>query len=181
MGGLLQFLPFLVFAFVVISIIRNAVKVARKMAEPTATSRSPANFDPTEAERTRRIQEEIRRKIAERRGTVAPAEPVRRIEPVAERTAEPENSPAEPPPISSTEAVLERQQQLADQMRALEAARLMEQRKAAAVAVTARNETERAAAVVAMRGALRADLRNPPTARRAMLLREILGRPVALR
>jgi hypothetical protein len=180
MGGLLQFLPFLVIAFVVISIIRNAVKVVRKLNE-TPVSRSPATFDPAEAERTRRIQEEIRRKIAERRGNLAPLEPMRRIEPVMERTAEPENPPAPPPLSSPTEAELERQQQLADQMRTLEAARLMEQRKAAAVAATVQSETERAAAVLAMRGALLADLRSRPTARRAMLLREILDRPVALR
>ncbi len=181
MAGILQLLPFLIFGFVVISVIRNAMKVARKISEPTTVARSPANFDPAESERTRRIQEEIRRKIAERRGTVAPAEPVRRIEPVAEWNPEREIPQAEPPLTGSTEAVLERQQQLADQMRALETARLMEQRKAAVVAATAQNETERVAAVVAMRGALLADLRNPPTARRAMLLREILDRPVALR
>ncbi len=179
MAGILQLLPFLIFGFVVISVIRNAVKVARKVSEPTTASRSPAGYDPTEAERTRRIQEEIRRKIAERRSQAAPAEVMRRAEP--ERMAEPENVPPEPPPVDSTEAVLERQQELADQMQALETARLLEQRKAAVVADTARNEAERVAAVVAMRGALLADLRTRPTARRAMLLREILDRPVALR
>ena len=181
MAGILQLLPFLIFGFVVISVIRNAVKVARKVSEPTTVSRAPAGYDPAEAERTRRIQEEIRRKIAERRSQAAPAEVMRRAEPEPERMAEPENVPPEPLPVDSTEAVLERQQQLADQMRALETARLLEQRKSAAVADTARHETERAAAVVAMRGALLADLRNRPTARRAMLLREILDRPVALR
>ena len=49
------------------------------------------------------------------------------------------------------------------------------------MAATVRDETERTAAVVAMRGALLADLRNAPTARRAFLLREVLDVPVGLR
>lgn len=182
MKGLFQLLPFLIFGYVVFSIIRNAAKVARKISESPAGSRTPAGFDPAESERTRRIQEEIRRKIAERRGQAAPVEPMSRAEPSpTEWTTEPESPPPEPPPLDSTAAVLERQQELADQMQALETARLLEQRKAAVVADTARNEAERVAAVVAMRGALLADLRTRPTARRAILLREILDRPVALR
>jgi hypothetical protein len=188
MEGLFKLLPILVFTFVVASIIRSAMKVARKLGEsPPAASESLASFDPAEAQRTRQIQEEIRRKIAERRGTVTTAEPVARAEttpweePAAAWTAAPAEPPVEPAVLTSTAAVLERQQQLADQMRALELARQMEQRKAAEVVATARDETERAAAVVAMRGALLADLRNAPTARRAILLREVLDRPVALR
>lgn len=178
MSWLFSVLPFLFFGFVVISIIRSAMQVARKLgeAQPGAGTRTPANYDPAEAERTRRIQEEIRRKIAERRGLVIPAELVPPTEPIAVAV-----SREEPPELGSMAAVLERQQQLADQMQALETARLMEQRKAAVVAATAQDETARAAAVVAMRGALLADLRKPATARRAFLLREVLDRPVALR
>jgi hypothetical protein len=178
MGWLFSVLPFLFFGFVVISIIRSALQVARKLgeAQPGAGARTPANYDPAEAERTRRIQEEIRRKIAERRGMVMPVEPAPPAEPVVAVTTR-----EEPPALGSIAAVLERQQQLVDQMQALEAARLMEQRKAAIMAATVQDETARAAAVVAMRGALLADLRKPATARRAVLLREVLDRPVALR
>ena len=178
MGWLFSVLPFLFFGFVVISIIRSAMQVARKLNETQPGARSPANFDPAEAERTRRIQEEIRRKIAERRGRPVPVETAPAPEWSAAVPVEPV---AEPPALGSMAAVLERQQQLADQMQALETARLMEQRKAAVTAATVQDETARVAAVVAMRGALLADLRKPATARRAILLREVLDRPVALR
>ena len=74
MRDLMQFLPVLVFVVVIVSVVRNAAKVVRKVAEQQASAaRAPADYDPELAERTRRIQEEIRRKIAERRGqTVAP-------------------------------------------------------------------------------------------------------------
>ena len=181
MDGFFKLLPLLVFLWVVVSVIRSATKVARKLGEPPPGARPSADFDPGEAQRTRRIQEEIRRKIAERRGLAAPVAPA-----APEREEELTPEPLPPPVLPAPEpaqlaAVLERKQQLADQMRALELARQLEQRKAAVVAATVRDETERTAAVVAMRGALLADLRNAPTARRAFLLREVLDVPVGLR
>src|SRR6185369_11522014 len=75
MRELIQLLPVLVVILAVVSVIRNAAKMVRKAGEQRSASqpRFPADYDPALAERTRRIQEEIRRKIAERRGqTVAP-------------------------------------------------------------------------------------------------------------
>lgn len=180
MGWFFQILPLLVVFIVVASIIRTAAKVARKLNEPPPDRRSPAHFDPAEAERTRRIQEEIRRKIAERRGTAVLPEPALRDEPPEEQVFAPASGPAEPPPVAATAAILERQQQLADQMRALEAARLAEQRKVGEIATMAASGRV-VASTTTVRGTLLADLRNPSTARRAMLLREVLGSPVALR
>lgn len=156
-----------------------------------------------DAERARQIREEIRRKIAERRqgaspSTRKPAEtsapppvlhapqsvppidpfggPVRPAPPPFRRTR------TELPPVpqateAETMAVLERQEQLAEQMKALEEARLKQQRRAADVVTTA----AATAAASAARGALLADLRHPQGLRRAMVLREVLGAPVALR
>jgi superfamily II RNA helicase len=181
MRGFLQFLPLVFFILVAVSIVRNVLRVLGKVAQPPAAPRPAANFDPELSERTRRIQEEIRRKIAERRGTVAPPEP------------EPVGPDMEPPMISTDEraereftatnaAVLERQQQLADQMRALEAARVLEQRRAVQVTAALKTESEsERGMLVGSRGGLLADLRDPSSLRRAFVLREVLGPPVGLR
>lgn len=168
--------------------------------ERTESPMRDFNADPEEAERTRRIQEEIRRKIAERAGggpiqvpppapeppplfrteTSAPR-PVASPLPQREFTRQAESPPmAQPPPFQATAAaILERQRQLEEQMRELEAARKAAQRKAAAVAAQAvafapASTTER-------RGDLLADLRGAGNLRRAIVLREVLGPPVGLR
>ncbi|MDB6094681.1 MAG: hypothetical protein JWM32_2243 [Verrucomicrobia bacterium] len=183
-AGIFGFLPILIVIFVVISVIRTAAKVAKAAGNQAKTPRRSADFDPMEAERTRRIQEEIRRKIAARRGGSVLDESVEAPQPPESEWQRPPvmESEAVPPPLAwSDGAVLERQNQLARQMRELEEARSQQQRRAAAVASVARADREQAAAVGVMRGDLLADLRSAPTARRAILLREILDKPVALR
>lgn len=135
------------------------------------------NADAMEEEvRTRRIQEEIRRKIEERRsgGASAPVPPPLREE-VAPRSA--------PQPPALDDGVLGRQRALQEQLEAL-----VERRRAALAA--ARNDSPvTASATSAMAvgtappksGALLRDLRNPESIRRAIILREVLGPPLALR
>ena len=184
MSDLLKFLPLLFFIFVGVSIARNVLRVARRLnsQEPPR----PGELDPDLAERTRRIQEEIRRKIAERRGLLPPAPA-----PLPEPMGEPpivmvEDDPAESAPVTAPAAthaaILERQQQLADQMRALERARETAQRRAGefAAAVQAEAATEMGQLAGSNRELL-ADLREPAGLRRAIVLREILGPPVGLR
>lgn len=156
------------------------------------------NADPEEAERTRRIQEEIRRKIAERAGggpiqvpppapeppplfrteTSAPR-PVAAPLPSREFTRQADAPPvAQPPPFqASAAAILERQRQLEDQMRELDAARKAAQRKAMAVAAQSAAQP----AATEREGGLLADLRGARNLRRAIVLREVLGPPVGLR
>ncbi len=181
MRDLMSFLPVLVIVLAVVSMIRNAAKAVRRTGEQPATPRSPADYDPALAERTRRIQEEIRRKIAERRGTVLASEPF----PVGPRM--------EPPVISTDEraereftagdaAIMERQQQLANQMRALEVARTTEGRRAAQVTEGLKTEAaSRTGLLTEARASLLAGLRDPTELRRAFVLREILNPPVGLR
>jgi hypothetical protein len=177
MRGLLEFFPILVIVLVILSVARNLVRMAKKMGEPPAT---PGSFDAEVAERTRRIQEEIRRKIAERRGTV-PIE----TRPVGPGMEPPEiiaEPPVEPAYAATTAAVLERQQQLANQMRALELARVAEQRRAVHAAATLKTAAESETGMLAAsRNDLLADLREPASLRRAFVLREVLGAPVGLR
>lgn len=164
----------------------------------TGPMRRDFNADPEEAERTRRIQEEIRRKIAERAGggpiqvpppapeppplfrteTSAPR-PVAAPLPQREFTRQAEPAPvAQPSPFqASAAAILERQRQLEEQMRELEVARKAAQRKATAVALQSGVQP----AAVERDGGLLADLRGARNLRRAIVLREVLGPPVGLR
>src|SRR4051794_33285167 len=72
MGWIIDHLGFIIFLAIAISIGRKVRAFLKRIEEEagrhTGTARPTANFDPDEAERVRRIQEEIRRKIAERRG-----------------------------------------------------------------------------------------------------------------
>ncbi|AKC81745.1 hypothetical protein IMCC26134_01260 [Verrucomicrobia bacterium IMCC26134] len=169
----------------------------------------PASRDgshPDTDERVRRIQEEIRRKIAERRGLAAPTSPpAAGPAPYPPDLHEPHwtSPPPVPPsvPVSSRPqidpydeaATLERQRSLADQLAKLEAKRLEARRvqqassesvSAAAEALSAYvispSRSEAAGSGVGERR-LAAELRDPRALRRAMVLREVLGAPVALR
>lgn len=148
-------------------------KRAREEEKEAQTERSavPAPSTDPEAERVRRIQEEIRRKIQQRAGggtgRVPPPlpvpQPAPQVVPAVEETTEPE--PGVDP------AVLERQQQLAAKMAELEEVRRRAgQRKAERFAETTTAALEDSAA----RGSLLADLQDPASARRAMVLREVL-------
>ena len=75
-----------------------------------------------------------------------------------------------------------RQEELAEQMRMLEEARALARRRAAEIAAARKAESESEAGVLATaRGTLLADLREPQSLRRALVLREVLGPPAALR
>lgn len=166
------------------------------------------------AERTRRLQEEIRRKIAERRGGgAAPAaapvgrgrdvvpplvrtEPVRPIDPFGgpvgrvlrevREAAEKEFDPAveerrRAEEAAAHQAVLARQEKLAEEMRALEAARVVEQKRVAAILAQRRELRSDAVTRGTDEASLTGALRDPRELRRAFVLREVLGAPVALR
>ncbi len=163
---------------------------------------------PDEAERVRRIQEEIRRKIAERRGQSAPPPmpapvlPMNPLRPVF-REQPPAPAPVQrpaPPPmpvvrevatVYDDEAALERQRRLAEQLAELEARRrevrqtavtLAEAGPVSAVSASARERTQTIFPhVQAGVHGLAAELRNPKALRRAMVLREVLDPPIALR
>lgn len=161
--------------------------------EENAESSQGKTFeDPELAERTRRIREEIQSKIEQRsRGYTQPPAPVARPEsdelPPVVREVVMTRQPG-PPPLTRaavsqletqrTAEILEQQATLVEQLR-------LAQEMQAATARRTLFETEVAskeeAAKVAVRSALGDDLRDPAALRRAFVLREILGPPVALR
>lgn len=137
---------------------------------------------------TKRVQDEIRRLIAERNRSEgrpvapAPAEqpappPLRRREPeLAPYAAEIRREEAE----RESAAVLERQRGLADQFAALQARRAEATRAAKAVWAAAPEPVAAATAGGGDVGLLR-ELRNARSLRKAIMLREVLGAPVGLR
>jgi hypothetical protein len=102
-----------------------------------------------------------------------------------QRRAQPQSLPPPPPPpmvAHRNVAEVERQQQLAEQMKSLEDARALAQRRAAHLVADkyAEAQTEGALRTDA-REKLLQDLSDPQSLRRAFVLREILGTPVGMR
>jgi len=166
----------------------------RKAKEEEEAARTVAPAQPNapvidEAERIRRIQEEIRRKILERVGGVttpvptppplkaAPQSTMRRVQTAAE--AYTESQAEEERLVVADQAMLERQQQLAAKMRELKEQRREHDRPSEVFAE--KTALAMSASGTAVRGSLLADLREPTAVRRAIVLREVLGTPVGLR
>ncbi|HUJ45208.1 MAG TPA: hypothetical protein VLW52_16555 [Opitutaceae bacterium] len=169
---------------IVIAVVAMLQKLKQAHA-PDATGRGPAT-NQDDAERTRRIQEEIRRRIQERRGLAprAPAAPLSAEDEPAFPTPPPmieEVRPvvvAPPLPVEDTVATAglaaeyERQQKMLQQLQAFKAAHPA---STAAPAISVGTMAPAAAARWAT------DLRDPAGLRRAIVLREILGPPVGMR
>lgn len=158
-----------------------------------ATPRKAEFGDSALGERTRKIREDIRRKIEQRQRSPREEVPVERqpealdeLPPFLREIVQevmPERVPAMPAYAAQAEAqhaaeILEQQIALADRLRQVEAAKAAAQRRAlleqqtVAVATVERRKN---------RGALLEDLRDPAALRRAFVLREVLGPPVGLR
>lgn len=144
--------------------------------------------DPELAERTRKIREEIQRKIAERARGYPTEQPTLPIEVPDEPplVREVVVTPASPMPRRSRTAletqrqaeILEEQATLAERLREAEQMKLAAQKRARYEAsITDRSDVERSLS----RTTVLDDLRDPAALRRAFILREVLGPPVALR
>jgi len=160
----------------------------QEKAENTS-SRPDAGFgDPELAQRTRRIREEIQRKIEQRaKEYMQPAPPVAgpaELPPVVREVYAPEAEPAVRVPGGSARLETQRTAEILEQQAALaEQLRLVELMKAAAARRSQfeTNISSGAAATAAARGVMDEDLKNPEVLRRAFVLREVLGPPVSLR
>jgi hypothetical protein len=156
--------------------------------------------DPELAERTRKIREEIQRKIAERRGEPVPP-PIPQSQPATiERSPEATTPPATlpeifrevmqprpapvPPPLLRRAMTVnlaeeaERQAALMEKLKEAELMKAAAQRRLAFEASIADKETTE---LKQARAGVVEDLRSPAALRRAFVLREVLGPPVALR
>lgn len=153
--------------------------------KPATEQKVERRDDPDFAERTRRIREEIQRKIEERRQGEVSSMPTRRKQPrPIPSVMPPQLSRVEPPPLAragmtpdeaerSTE-MLAKQAALAEQLR-----QAVEIKTAALRQLRSGNEISPASKLV--RTAVVDDLKDVAALRRAFVLREIIGPPVALR
>lgn len=179
----------------------------RRAAAAEESPAAPTSETLEQEERTRQIQAEIRRKIAERRAATAPSTPTRvprvnlppmlpptRVPPLdpfggpmrkilteIERASKTEAPREYDPTVSETAAVLERQKALQEQIKALEAARAAENRRAAEIVAGRTAEAARGSAGRQDPIEVRSRLRDPQELRRAVVLRELLSPPLALR
>ena len=166
MGHFGQFLPLVIIALTWLMGAR-----ATRGAKKTRAAAPPPPLD--ETERTRRVREEVQRKIAERRREAAAARPEARTPAVVAALKPAQLADEE----DEAEASLQRQQSLAAQVRAMDEAR-----------VAAEVRTRALASFTAPSGPAGLspsdwlqELRDPRSVRRAVVLREILGAPVAFR
>lgn len=194
----------LAIAAVIARVLNKRKEGGESSGDTTAPAKEYEFDDPELAERTRKIREEIQRKIAERRGqyTQPPALPTAQQRPVAvERSPEastPPNTLPEilrevllpkpqsdlPPPLKKRVMTVnaaeeaERQAALMEKLQEAELMKAAAQKRAAFEASIADQEP---AALQQARTGLLDDLRSPQALRRAFVLREVLGPPVALR
>ena len=178
---------------------------------PVRRKLDPNEPDPEEAERARQIQDEIRRKILERRsGNVPVEEPPPLMAPARPATrpvwAEPTEAPrpaaggpmaetlrrmieqvrdpeAEARAAAAEQAARDRHRLLQEQLDAIEEQRLVEMDRAAAVRRAQATLSEERDAKSSRGGGtvLLEALRDPSGLRQAVVVREILGAPVGLR
>jgi hypothetical protein len=189
--------------------VANVLQQARKAGPQKRLPQRPPqpardSLDPDAAERTRRVQEEIRRKIAERAGRrpagpppvpqspvagPATAPPARNIfQELARQMAEAKKiAEARERAPAATEAPVQRRAEDERKSREpAEAQRLAEVQSARpaqqpTVTAAAYRATDLKTTDANARDKLLASLREPDSLRRAWVLREILGEPVGLR
>jgi hypothetical protein len=210
MSWILEHLQILIGVAAAIAYFINRRKHSEAETETPPRSASNAGESSYEqAERTRRVQDEIRRKIAERRGAVpevpsAPASrsripdlvppprvppldpfggPMRRILRKIEEAAE-QATPSESAQDRSAAAnELARQRMLEERMREMEATKLVREnqlRTQVALLAKKRSGLNEPSAPLTT-GRLGRALLSPQELRRAIVLREVLGPPVSLR
>jgi len=200
-----------ILALVFVAVAWLAQKLGSAKNRKTATGEGPkgAAVDGGEAERTRRVQEEIRRRIAERRSAAPPVPPTLRVGRKPVPLADPQPPASEPgslwgevfqteieepqtaaPSASDGElaAVLARQRELEEKMRRLESASSAASAEAGGIQAIGSSATPLSQAGPAL-------LQIPSTppnpwlsllserqgARKAMVLREVLGPPIGMR
>ncbi|HTB79859.1 MAG TPA: hypothetical protein VK717_03130 [Opitutaceae bacterium] len=183
----------MVIAIAVASLLQKLKKVNTQQQ-----AREVMDADADAPERTRRVQEEIRRKIAERTGRAQTDARPRPQPPVIARGGPPAEQRrnifqelarqmAEAKKVAEARARAASEQQAQSHAQAEERARDLaeaqraaaEQSRLATVAALRRDREPRTAAGAG--GKLLPELRGPASLKRAIVLREILGPPVGLR
>ncbi len=165
----------------------NQRRQGQTEGEETAAPPETTFDDPELAERTRKIREEIQRKIAERARGYPTEEPTLPLDVPDEPPLVREVVVTQAPPLRRSRTALEAQRQaeileeqatLAERLREAEQLKLAAQKRARYEAATADHSN---VARSLSRSTVLDDLHDPAALRRAFILREVLGPPVALR
>ena len=176
-----------VIIFTVLAQLWKAITKGKGGDEAPAPHQEETFDDPELAERTRKIREEIQRKIAERARGYPTEQPTLPLDQPDEPplVREVVVTPTPPPRrgLTAFEAqrqaeILEEQAALAERLQEAEQMKLAAQKRARYEAATADQTT---VARSLSRSTVLDDLRDPAALRRAFILREVLGPPVALR
>jgi hypothetical protein len=164
----------------------RAMRSGRQMPAPTQTPSSTPRMDAGEAERTRRVQEEIRRKILARMDRAnAPATMPRPDAQPVTRASQPPRSTPPPLPAARAQPPAVPYDESADAYR--NAMEKLAEMQAFAATANAHNDEAFAqppaetATTTRAQSDLLASLHNVSEIRRAFILREILDKPVSLR
>jgi hypothetical protein len=177
--------------FVAIGVANMLAKAKRAGAPQRPPQSARSSLDPDTTERTRRVQEEIRRKIAERAGRLPVAPPTMTPSPaagppaqnifqeLARQMAETKRR-AEMQERAQAAAEAQAQQRIQDEQKSRELAEVRQLAEAQRTLQMEQLAAADGATDVSARDKLLADLREPDSLRRAWLLREILGEPVGL-
>ena len=188
MDWVLDHLQFIIAAAGAIAWWLNQRRQEKDGAEEAPPHQEATFDDPALAERTRKIREEIQRKIAHRaRGyteeqpTMSQAEPDE--PPVVREVVILPASPARRASTAHYEAqrqaeILEQQAALAEKLQEAQVMKAAAIKRAQYEATTADHTAE---VQTLTRSTVLGDLRDPTALRRAFILREVLGPPVALR
>jgi hypothetical protein len=186
--------------FVAIGVANMLAKAKKAGAQQRPSQPARGSVDPDTAERTRRVQEEIRRKIAERAGRLPASPPITSSSPSAgpparnifqelarqmaeaKRIAEMQQraQAADEAQVQQRMEDEQKSRELAEARQLAEAQRTL-QMEQQAVAADYSSEADQKTTTASARDKLLADLREPDSLRRAWVLREILGEPVGLR
>ena len=194
-------LKLLVFIAIIVIYVMKAVRAKSETEgdpngpQPSSRRTLEGEEDPEEAERTRQIQEEIRRRIlARQRGEPATPMPTEVMEeppqpppipppiPAPSPRVEPKDDPyahADPEREMHEARMLEAQRAMDEQLRQVRLAREMATVAVPSLALPTSPAPSRTTSA-AQRG-WRAELSGRHALRRAIILREVLGEPVGLR
>lgn len=188
MDWVLDHLQFIIAAAGAIAWWLNQRRQGKDGAEEAPPHQEATFDDPDLAERTRKIREEIQRKIAERARGYSDEQPtVPRAEPDEPPfVREVVITPVPPVRRASTAhyevqqqaEILEEQATLAEKLAEAQAMKAAAMKRAQYEAMTADHSSD---ARTLARSTVLDDLREPAALRRAFILREVLGPPVALR
>ena len=172
---------------IIIMILYGLGSAKQKKDGKDAPSDQQPQADPDEARRVREIQEEIRRKIAERTGRVPPPVPAQQPPtskpiPQTQRFPTPSRKPTPPPePVPVQQPTRSYQDELQEKLRQIKKLEAETATKVESMGAYSIRKPSKKVARGELRSQLYGDLAHPLGQKKAILVSEILGSPVGIK